>query len=439
MVESCTCIGWLATPLNVCSQLITRLRCHRITYCAPNLFSQKPFVPLLERVSISQETMVHPLILQFNAVPARTGYEFEGVVKLASPRRNTCPPGPNFDHLGTLSKGQRNAFHNRRGRVSGGSNTFKMSAAGDDNLPLEGGWETQEPEPEIVRDSSQRPSDLKANPTFKKRVEDAVAAFRSGTPNQQRRKTSANAKILSNQVRDAPQSFEATVNSLPNVSYSRSKKLVDDSSRGSSLFTSESNDQMVASQRRLFEQMVTLRTRLNERLAASNKFAKYLESSLQTRDKDIKHANERLVAAMLEIESLKHIAQDAVEAAESEEMTRTQIAARLDTLTKRLDLMHAALRRDVKDIDAACIKSVPIRWVGMASDIRIMGSFDHWTKGVAMSPEFIEGGNNVFVADLMLVSGTYEIKFVVDGIWQTAPDWATTGDGLGANNLLVVE
>ena len=75
---------------------------------------------------------------------------------------------------------------------------------------------------------------------------------------------------------------------------------------------------MVASQRRLFEQMVTLRTRLNERLAASNKFAKYLESSLQTRDKDIKHANERLVAAMLEIESLKHIAQDAVEAAESE-------------------------------------------------------------------------------------------------------------------------
>jgi hypothetical protein len=56
-----------------------------------------------------------------------------------------------------------------------------------------------------------------------------------------------------------------------------------------------------------------------------------------------------------------------------------------------------------------------------------------------MSPEFIEGGNNVFVADMMLVSGTYEIKFVVDGVWQTAPEWATTGDGLDANNLLVVE
>jgi hypothetical protein len=284
-------------------------------------------------------------------------------------------------------------------------------------------------------DSSTSQGDLKSNSTFKKRVKDAVAAFRSGTPNQQRRKTPANVNTSFKPVGGTTRPFEAAVYS----SNPRSKKSGEDSSRGSSLLSSESSDQMAASQRRLFEQMVTLRTRLNERLAASNKFAKYLESTLQTRDKDIKHANERLVAAMLEIESLKHIAQDAVEAAEIEDMSRAQIAARLDTLTKRLDLMHAALRRDVKDIDAACIKSVPIRWVGMASDIRIMGSFDHWTKGVAMSPEFIEGGNNVFVADLMLVSGTYEIKFVVDGIWQTAPEWATTGDGLGANNLLVVE
>ena len=54
------------------------------------------------------------------------------------------------------------------------------------------------------------------------------------------------------------------------------------------------------------------------------------------------------------------------------------------------------------------------------SEVRIMGSFDHWTKGVSMSPEFMEGGNNVFVADMKLLKGTYEIKFVVDGIWQTA-------------------
>lgn len=205
------------------------------------------------------------------------------------------------------------------------------------------------------------------------------------------------------------------------------------------LSTPENSDEMAASQNRLFEQMVTLRTRLNERLAASNKFAKFLESTLQTRDKDLKSANERLVAAMLEIESLQNIAKDAVEAATDATQPPDVVEKRLSTLTKRLELMHKALSRDVKEIDAACIKSVPIRWVGMASDIRIMGTFDHWTKGVAMSPEFIEGGNNVFVADLKLIAGTYEIKFVVDGIWQTAPEWATSGEGLDANNLLVVE
>jgi hypothetical protein len=84
---------------------------------------------------------------------------------------------------------------------------------------------------------------------------------------------------------------------------------------------------------------------------------------------------------MLEIDSLKNIAKDAVDAAAVDEaQSREVISKRLDTLTKRLDLLHNGISRDVKEIDSACIKSVPIRWVGMASDIRIMGSFDHWTK-----------------------------------------------------------
>jgi len=287
--------------------------------------------------------------------------------------------------------------------------------------------------------------------TFTQRVEAAAAALRSGTAGQQRRKPQTTTFDPSASVdgdrspEPASPSFASAPSRLesrasPSASVPRPSVGAPAPATASSLLnTSENTDQMAASQNRLFEQMVTLRTRLNERLAASNKFAKFLEATISTRDKDIKHANERLVAAMLEIESLRNIAKDAVDAAADPVQTREHVAARLATLTQRLDLMHGALRRDVKHIDAACIKSVPIRWVGMAADIRIMGSFDRWTKGIAMSPEFIEGGNNVFVADLMLISGTYEIKFVVDGIWQTAPDWATSGDGLDANNLLVVE
>ena len=286
-----------------------------------------------------------------------------------------------------------------------------------------------------------------AQTSFQKRVEAAAAALKTGRASQTRRRAPTAAATLSGGVAAAP-ARPAPAGRAPARS---SKGGAPSTSASPSLIEkAESESEMAASQRRLFEQMVTLRTRLNERLAASNKFAKFLEFTLQQRDKDIKHANERLVAAMLEIDSLKSIVQDAAEAVEKEQagglgeasVTDTKsvnAVARLETVTRRLDLMSKALKKDVEKIDAACIKTVPIRWVGMASDIRIMGSFDHWTKGVAMSPEHIEGGSNVFVADMNLVAGTYEIKFVVDGIWQTAQEWPTTGDGLDANNLLIVE
>ena len=118
---------------------------------------------------------------------------------------------------------------------------------------------------------------------------------------QTRRKTPRN--CLAKAVHDSCSSckFHAAHFVPPTSPAFRSSRTVSDTPLANSLIEqSENAEQMAASQRRLFEQMVTLRTRLNERLAASNKFAKFLESTLQARDKDIKHANERLVAAMLE-------------------------------------------------------------------------------------------------------------------------------------------
>ena len=62
----------------------------------------------------------------------------------------------------------------------------------------------------------------------------------------------------------------------------------------------DTNNFSGGSQRRLYDQMLTLRTRLNERVAASNAFAKYLEKTLLTRDDDLKRANELLYGAAKE-------------------------------------------------------------------------------------------------------------------------------------------
>ena len=52
--------------------------------------------------------------------------------------------------------------------------------------------------------------------------------------------------------------------------------------------------------------MVTLRTRLNERLATPTSLQNILNQLYMPGDKDIKHANERLVAALLEVEFLQY-------------------------------------------------------------------------------------------------------------------------------------
>ena len=54
---------------------------------------------------------------------------------------------------------------------------------------------------------------------------------------------------------------------------------------------------------------------------------------------------------------------------------------------------------------------------------RVMGSFDGWTRGESLSPALVgtetaPGLGTEFSGDLRLRPGRYEIKFVVDGVWQ---------------------
>ncbi|KAG1334736.1 putative protein PTST, chloroplastic [Cocos nucifera] len=74
----------------------------------------------------------------------------------------------------------------------------------------------------------------------------------------------------------------------------------------------------------------------------------------------------------------------------------------------------------------------------MAECVQVMGSFDGWTQGEEMSPEY-SGDYARFSTILKLRPGRYEIKFLVDGEWQLSPELPTVGEGMMKNNLLVVE
>lgn len=195
------------------------------------------------------------------------------------------------------------------------------------------------------------------------------------------------------------------------------------------------------SQRRLYDQMLTLRTRLNERVASSNAFAKYLEKTLLTRDDDLKRANELLYGAAKESGELLRLIRDAqndIAKSGDDPTRRARGEQKLEKFVNRLQLVESTLTKNAKEIDSTVVRTVPVEYHGMASDVIMMGDFDGWTRGIQLYPSFVEGGSSTFTGEARLSPGTYLVKFKVDGEWRLAREWPSSGEGFDANNVLTV-
>ena len=195
------------------------------------------------------------------------------------------------------------------------------------------------------------------------------------------------------------------------------------------------------SQRRLYDQMLTLRTRLNERVASSNAFAKYLEKTLLTRDDDLKRANELLYGAAKESGELLRLIRDAqndIAKSGDDPTRRSRGEQKLEKFVNRLQLVESTLTKNAKEIDSTVVRTVPVEYHGIASDVIMMGDFDGWTRGIQLYPSFVEGGSSTFTGEARLPPGTYLVKFKVDGEWRLAREWPSSGEGFDANNVLTV-
>lgn len=193
------------------------------------------------------------------------------------------------------------------------------------------------------------------------------------------------------------------------------------------------------SQRRLYDQMLTLRTRLNERVASSNAFAKYLEKTLLTRDDDLKRANELLYGAAKESGELLRLIRDAqndIAKSGDDPTRRARGEQKLEKFVNRLQLVESTLTKNAKEIDSTVVRTVPVEYHGIASDVIMMGDFDGWTRGIQLYPSFVEGGSSTFTGEARLPPGTYLVKFKVDGEWRLAREWPSSGEGFDANNVL---
>jgi hypothetical protein len=45
------------------------------------------------------------------------------------------------------------------------------------------------------------------------------------------------------------------------------------------------------------------------------------------------------------------------------------------------------VRQDIEGLAKVSMVEVPVSWIGIAEEVKMMGSFDNWSRGVDLSPE----------------------------------------------------
>lgn len=92
----------------------------------------------------------------------------------------------------------------------------------------------------------------------------------------------------------------------------------------------------------------------------------------------------------------------------------------VDVATEKVKALDEDLSAVTGLMNRNKFRSVPIVWCGQAQDVRVMGSFDSWTRGVHLSPycgeddpagcETLMSGANEFRGELVVLPGSYEVR-----------------------------
>lgn len=180
------------------------------------------------------------------------------------------------------------------------------------------------------------------------------------------------------------------------------------------------------------------RRRLIKKLSEANQHNRFLKRQLHAKDDALNNFKSDLAVMELEIEALVTLAEEIAQSGITQGSRKINGKYIQSHLLSRLEAVHENLKEQIKDVDGIQSREVHLFWIGMAESVQVMGSFDGWSQGEHLSPEY-DGSFTKFTTTLMLRPGRYEIKYLVDGEWQLSPEYPTVGEGLTENNLLIVE
>lgn len=179
------------------------------------------------------------------------------------------------------------------------------------------------------------------------------------------------------------------------------------------------------------------RAKLIRKLSDANQYNRFLKRQLQSRDAALENFKAELAVLEIELQTLVGLAEEVAKYNMPVGSRRINGKYIQSHLLSRLEAVHEKVKEKIKDVNSLKFEDITVFWVGMAESVQVMGSFDGWSKGEEMSPEY-SGDYARFSATLKLRPGRYEIKFLVDGEWRLSPEFPTVGEGMMKNNLLIV-
>jgi hypothetical protein len=210
----------------------------------------------------------------------------------------------------------------------------------------------------------------------------------------------------------------------------------------------------------MYEQLVQAQRRSAQKLSDANARAQRVERELASAQRGLAQA-ERALAVLasdlrgaarasrgLEASARLGIAGQPLmaSAASTPPSLSSPLATEALALSRRLAALAAGAAARRLAASQAVARAVPLEWIGIASEVRVMGDFDGWTAGVALNPADGEdsagGGGSTFCrfeGELRLRPGQYQVKLLVDGEWRLCGGWPEADDGSGNTvNVLTV-
>lgn len=166
------------------------------------------------------------------------------------------------------------------------------------------------------------------------------------------------------------------------------------------------------------------RAKLIRKLSEANQQNRFLKRQLYIKEDALVNFKSELAVMEVEMLALSKMAEEIVQYDIPQGSRKINGKYIQSHLLSQIEALHKKLKEQIKDVDAAKSKEVALFWIGMAESVQVMGTFDGWSQGEHLSPDYT-GSFTKFSTTLMLRPGRYEIKFLIDGEWQLSPELPT--------------